>query len=330
MQDEISINRTRFVFSELRNPEAVRSQFSAQQRQSISEYNQRVSSDPTKTEWCSCLCGNADSFDLIATTDRYGFDQQSVLCKTCGLIFANPRMTPDEAAYFYQSDIYRKIYGGEDYLKALEEKYDSSDQPLEILSHIQKKVHIGPKTTVTELGAGGGWNLIPFKKLGATVSGIEHSPTLVELGNRRELNLTAGSLEVLKGRYDLILINHVLEHTHDPVRVLAKLKTHLKPNGTIYVGVPNILCFDISQFQNAHLYYFSPKNFHYFCNKAGLDVVQSGSARGFHMYAMLTAKDDNSSSLPLSECSKEVYSLLKKQKMRRKIGGFLRTLGLKS
>jgi len=40
--------------------------------------------------------------------------------------------------------------------------------------------------------------------------------------------------------FDLIVLRHVLEHNHDPVGLLRKLRRKLKPKGILYVEVPNL------------------------------------------------------------------------------------------
>lgn len=41
------------------------------------------------------------------------------------------------------------------------------------------------------------------------------------------------------GKFDIITVNHVLEHVKDPDEILWDLKRVLKPNGHIYLEVPN-------------------------------------------------------------------------------------------
>lgn len=45
-------------------------------------------------------------------------------------------------------------------------------------------------------------------------------------------------LKAWAARRDLILVRHVLEHTYDPVRLLARLRALLRPAGTIVIEVP--------------------------------------------------------------------------------------------
>ena len=57
-------------------------------------------------------CVNCKSLDYkkLYTNDRYGINQQTVLCNTCGLVYSNPRMTRESLEYFYSSRLYREVY----------------------------------------------------------------------------------------------------------------------------------------------------------------------------------------------------------------------------
>ena len=76
------------------------------------------------------------------------------------------------------------------------------------------------------------------------------------------LDLRQGSFDdvINQGeKYDVVILNHVIEHFTDLISDLQKIKKIIKPNGIIYVGIPNIELFGRGQFQNAHTYYFTPK-----------------------------------------------------------------------
>lgn len=45
-----------------------------------------------------------------------------------------------------------------------------------------------------------------------------------------------------EGKYDLIILRHVLEHVYHPVELLTSLKRVLSPNGVLYIEVPNLAC----------------------------------------------------------------------------------------
>lgn len=64
---------------------------------------------------------------------------------------------------------------------------------------------------------------------------IEHAQRCVEVQGICGDFLTAPQL----GLYDLITFNKVLEHVEDPVLLLQKSRQHLRPNGVVYIELPD-------------------------------------------------------------------------------------------
>jgi 2-polyprenyl-3-methyl-5-hydroxy-6-metoxy-1,4-benzoquinol methylase len=99
-----------------------------------------------------------------------------------------------------------------------------------------------------ELGAGSGDTLVEIKQSGRAneVVGIE----LMKLPGTNQDNklidrLIFGDFETLQDQlelssFDVIICGDVLEHLINPWSVLDKLKTFLRPGGTIIVSCPNI------------------------------------------------------------------------------------------
>ncbi len=250
----------------------------------VREFNHNITSNRVVLEEVPCLCGGKD-FELIASVDRYGILQRTVLCINCGLIQSNPRMTMAQYKDFYSSDLYRRCYEGDDYLAIDSRKYsDGSVQ--HIFEAIDKIKKIGPGTTVLELGAAGGWNLVPFMKAGAKACGIEYSSSLVGLGREHGIEMAQGDIDDIAGKYDVIVLNHVLEHMTDPVGILRRITSHMNEGALIYIGVPNIMNFGITQLQNAHTYYFTPWTLKHFCSRAGLELLSKGPAQKVHMFGI--------------------------------------------
>lgn len=249
------------------------------------KFNGDIVNNRVAFEEVPCLCGCRD-FLLVASVDRYAILQQTVMCVNCGLIQSNPRMTEAQNRDFYSSDLYRRCYEGHDYLEAFEKRKYEDSSVIHIFEAVDKVRKITPGVTVIELGAGGGWNLPPFIKAGAVARGIEYSPSLVELGRKHGVDMAQGDANDIKGVYDVVVINHVLEHLLDPVGLLKKITKHMHDGSVIYIGVPNIMNFSISQLQGAHTYYFTPWTLEYFCSKAGLQLVMKGPAQKVHMFGI--------------------------------------------
>ena len=286
----ITTKRKIFKLNRFHLPHKPYSKLTQQQLQLVSEFNDSVKSGAIKFEIVPCLCGNTE-FDLVASVDRYGMLQNTVLCTKCGLIFSNPRMTTDEYVNFYSTDLYRKCYGGDDYIELYKAKF-TLETGKHIFDEINKVKSITKRSIVLEFGAGGGWNLLPFIKAGADVVGMDYSPTLVNLGKEYGINMIQGSLSDIRGKFDVIILNHVAEHFLDFAGSLKMLANHLAKDAIIYIAVPNILNFGMGQLQNAHTYYFDPKTFKHYCNSAGLKIKHVGSAEVIHMFGIFCSSID--------------------------------------
>ena len=212
----------------------------------------------------ACLiCAQNDS-KLLYTNDRYGIPSKIVLCRKCGLVYTNPRMYEESAKRFYESDIYRSIYGGIgkkttdlyqhrfQYNPAKEFNVDAYSTNESFFLFLKESgIHY---ETVCEIGAGGGWNLIPFIKERKIAIGYEPSQFLVNIGEKRSINIHRGFLEDVSGEFDLVILRHVLEHFNDPLSALRNIRKHT--GKYLAVEVPGIVD-SIPSIQNAHTVYFS-------------------------------------------------------------------------
>ena len=104
--------------------------------------------------------------------------------------------------------------------------------------------------------------------------------------NKLKLNIRKGFLEdalIDDKKYEVIILNHVLEHILDPLEALHKIHVLLREDGLLYLGVPNIQNYDIGQIQNAHYWYFSALNFSKLINTANFNLLEFSDA-DIHMY----------------------------------------------
>ena len=268
------------------------SKVTEQQREIVQDFNERVRDGKIEFESVACLCGGGQ-FDVIGACDRYGILQTTMLCIQCGLILSNPRMTERQYLNFYSSDLYRRCYEGDDYISVFRNNKYRFETGKHIFDEIAQIKSVTPDTNVLELGAGGGWNLLPFIKERAKVVGMDYSPSLVDLGQEYDINMIQGGENDVKGTYDVIILNHVLEHFLNPIETLKKMQQRLAPEGIIYIGVPNIVNFGLCQLQNAHVWYFSPRTFEYYCGLAGLQLLKNGSAEINHMFGIFKSVPSN-------------------------------------
>jgi SAM-dependent methyltransferase len=103
------------------------------------------------------------------------------------------------------------------------------------------------KSTALEIGVGEGFNLIRLKNQGYKVRGFDFSRYAVERANPDIAEFVIdGDIDEFfedeiksNSNYDLIWIDNVLEHTHDPLLFLKKIYKILSPQGLIFIEVPN-------------------------------------------------------------------------------------------
>ena len=101
---------------------------------------------------------------------------------------------------------------------------------------------ISPNQKLLDIGSGSGQFIYEMRHFGMRVYGLEPGKFDKESAKRHGLNIKGTNL--LKARYpkeyfDIITINHVLEHVPNPAKNIKEIYRILKKNGKLIVGVPN-------------------------------------------------------------------------------------------
>lgn len=238
----------------------IRKNLSPEQLNAIESFRNLIEDNHFRFEPIGCLiCGTLKK-KLLFINDRYNLPVNVSMCKVCGLVHESPRLRSKDVAEFYSLDLYRDIYGG------LNENFESRFKFNESIKLDFNAYHTNESfyafiqdaginyDSVCEVGAGGGWNLIPFINEGKVAVGYEPGERLVRLGQERGIELYRGFLNNISGAFDLIFLKHVLEHLLDPVDSLKTLKNHTKRY--IAVEVPGWINY-VPSIQNAHVFYFT-------------------------------------------------------------------------
>jgi 2-polyprenyl-3-methyl-5-hydroxy-6-metoxy-1,4-benzoquinol methylase len=99
-----------------------------------------------------------------------------------------------------------------------------------------------PGGRLLEVGCGDGAVLKTLCDLGWVTEGVELDPDAVANARKKGLKVHPGRLESLHldgGRFDAVVLRHVVEHVHDPRRLLGECRRVLHPQGTLVVLTPN-------------------------------------------------------------------------------------------
>jgi 2-polyprenyl-3-methyl-5-hydroxy-6-metoxy-1,4-benzoquinol methylase len=81
------------------------------------------------------------------------------------------------------------------------------------------------------------------KSCGWSVFGVDPDEKAIAYGLNHGINVKQGGVEQFDSKenlFDVITINHVIEHVHDPVALLRACYRLLKPSGQLWLETPNI------------------------------------------------------------------------------------------
>ena len=136
-----------------------------------------------------------------------------------------------------------------------------------------------------DVGCGSGEFLLRAQEAGWNAIGVEPDKKAVEQANRHDLNVIQGDLKTFAEQqdiFDYITLNHVLEHTHDPVAYIKDCYRLLKPGGIIWIETPNIKSAGHKKFGKnwrgleapRHLTIFNHKSLHHVLVDAGFSSLK--------------------------------------------------------
>lgn len=220
------------------------------------------------------LCGSRD-IDVLSLKDRDGKYLRTVICKDCGLVWSDPRPGEAEVRKYYTEDYrlqYKKTYQPKP--KHIFRACKVALVRYGIMKHVLK-----PGDKVLDVGSGGGEFLYILKKMGYAVEGIEPSEGYSGYSRKEYgLNVHYGfmqDMKLAKGSFDVVTMFHALEHTEDPLSVVQRLKSWVKPSGFLVIEVPNVEAICQSpgnRFHFAHFYNFNTKTLETMGKAAGLQM----------------------------------------------------------
>lgn len=137
---------------------------------------------------------------------------------------------------------------------------------------------------------------------GAQVHAVDYQPTPPALLEQNQVRyFEAGPFEQTAQLYDLIVLRHVLEHTHDPVGLITMLGERLTPSGRLYIEVPNLDsgCGRIFAthwklyYVPRHIYHYTRQSLAEIIERAGLQATIAGNEMPMmgNTFAIMTGMD---------------------------------------
>lgn len=207
-----------------------------------------------------------------------------VRCSTCGLMRTDPRPTGETIGAYYPDD-----YAPYQSTAPAPRKASWSRQAKARLARwlgrdVRRLPPVAPGRLL-EIGCASGAYLRELRDKGWAVEGIEFSANAAATARAAGLTVQTGSVESAsppEQSPDVIAAWMVLEHLHDPVHALLRLREWIKPDGWLVGVVPDASAFDRRLFGTHwyalhlpnHLYHYDPRSLEALFHRAGWQLVQ--------------------------------------------------------
>jgi SAM-dependent methyltransferase len=188
----------------------------------------------SEVECTNCLlCGKDDYNKLYVERGSLGI----VRCRYCGLIYVNPRLKEPEKVYWGNGEKYfqeaRLIFSG----------LARHHRDPNYLSDLKLICRYKPSGNFLDIGTNMGFFLRNARGGKWRLYGVEPSPSLSEMARKyfgldvRDSFLEEANFEA--NFFDIVSMTDVFEHITAPEGLLSEVRRVLKPDGILFIKVPN-------------------------------------------------------------------------------------------
>ena len=207
---------------------------------------------------------------------------QIVRCNRCGLMYASPRAKePDHVEIGKYDPMFNPLTP--DNTRVIKERLQVNDynRTRALLNRLYPQ-----RGKLLEVGCGLGYLLDVFRNDGWEVLGVE--PYFQACRYAREelglkiINSILETADLPDESFDLVLLNHVIEHVDDPLRTFREVNRVLKHNGHFVIETPR---YDTLMFKllgrrersiscSGHIYFFTTQTLKNLYEEAGFRKVE--------------------------------------------------------
>lgn len=178
-----------------------------------------------------CICSETDN-TVLFTAGKYPVCR----CVNCGQVYVSG----------IEHDAVKKTYNEKHYFAERNQYVDRWAEFSSVFQKIVDKIQaFKPQGSLLDVGCSVGILLDVARKNGFDVKGVEVSTWASEFARQKGFDVvTGGLLEAAypEKSFDVVVLNHVLEHILDPVEILLEVKRIMKDDGLLVIGVPNFGC----------------------------------------------------------------------------------------
>lgn len=238
------------------------------------------------TQCCLCETANAapvgagEDFEYRTSADHF----VAMQCRTCGLVYLNPRPSVDEFKRIYPANYHA---------------FEFSAAQFGLVYQVRRRLEarrllgwcrgVPDNARILDVGCGDGFHLgvlCEFGKKTWRLEGVDADARAVEIGRRSGLKIHQGMLDAVNlptDAYDLVLLIQTVEHVAEPPKVLQQIRALLRPGGRLVIVTDNTDSLDFRLFKERywggyhfprHWNLFNPHTMRLLAAKTGFDVEQ--------------------------------------------------------
>ncbi len=205
-------------------------------------------------------------------------NNQFVECVNCSLIIQNPYLEME-----YKEDYWQQSLDPDG--KKRNMLLERSPKLKNWYGRIPSFINRQSSGRLLDVGCGPGFLLSAISNKHEKY-GLEISDVCVEYikDNYQEINICKDLLDkntFPREYFDIVVLYHVIEHLVDPLEFMQMIKTIMKKNGIVIIGLPNVSSFCAKRFKGnfrllgkEHLTMFSEKTVQLLLNKIGYRVIK--------------------------------------------------------
>jgi 2-polyprenyl-3-methyl-5-hydroxy-6-metoxy-1,4-benzoquinol methylase len=224
-------------------------------------------------------------------------------CMGCHAIFIQPWLSEEQLAGYYPVEYGRyrhsrsldkKNYsGGHRFVRENYYGYPASQRSTILtktaafaLSFVMAKgvIPYHGEGKILDIGCGGGSYLHRLRQWGWECYGVEPSENGVKQARSLGLEVRLGLLadaQFPNAFFDVVRLNHVLEHLPNPTKTFREIDRILQPEGLVYLTVPNTRSLAFSLFKEnwyaldspRHVISYCPRTLETLCKRTGFEIA---------------------------------------------------------
>jgi len=238
------------------------------------------------------LCGSKEFKLLFYGRDRMFYIPGSFRiekCEKCGLIFINPSLENAEIAKYYPQQEYYSLNKNrlEDFKIWLYRVFYSNNLYKQlVLSPLKlfvRGVSLVDGGKILDVGCGDGKFLYLIRDYNMDCYGVDpYNQKPIYDNNLRIFNKQLERVNFKSSFFDVITLNHVIEHIIHPKVVFQEISRILKSGGKLIIATPNTNSLVAKLFKNKwaqldsprHLFLYSEKNLKNFAKSFNFKIVR--------------------------------------------------------